>query len=53
MKKAACVALTGSHWTSVGNSNYIGVTAHTVVVTDREQRLQFFVLTAQKTNTRP
>lgn len=52
LKKAECVALTGDHWTSVSNSNYVVVTAHTIIITDREWHLQSLVLTVQKTNTR-
>src|SRR4029434_2356478 len=28
LEQAASVALTGDHWTSVSNDNYLGVTAH-------------------------
>ncbi len=35
LEKAECVAVTGDHWTSVSNTNYLGVTAHTFDVTDR------------------
>ena len=30
LTEAACVALTGDHWTSVGNDNYLGVTVHLI-----------------------
>ncbi len=33
MVEARCVALTGDHWTSVNNDNYLGVRAVTVAVT--------------------
>nr|XP_033473582.1 zinc finger BED domain-containing protein 1-like [Epinephelus lanceolatus] len=32
------VALTGDHWTSVNNENYLGVTAHLIDVTKTEER---------------
>ena len=44
--------MTGDPWTSVSNSNYVGVTAHIADVTDGEWHLQSFALTVQKTNTR-
>uniref|UniRef100_A0A3B5A479 BED-type domain-containing protein n=1 Tax=Stegastes partitus TaxID=144197 RepID=A0A3B5A479_9TELE len=46
----AChVALTGDHWTSVSNHNYLGVTAHII---DSEWKLKSFALTVSKTVTR-
>src|SRR4029434_10453225 len=39
-------ALTGDHWTSVSNDNYLGVTAH--LITD-EWKLKSFTLTCMKT----
>ncbi|XP_062851037.1 E3 SUMO-protein ligase ZBED1-like [Trichomycterus rosablanca] len=47
-----CVALTGDHWTSVSNSNYLGVTAHTVCVVNKVWQLASFVLTVEKVNNR-
>lgn len=52
LQKAEFVALTGDHWTSVRNSNYVGVTAHLADVTEGTWHLQSFALTVQKTNTR-
>ncbi|XP_070761682.1 E3 SUMO-protein ligase ZBED1-like [Enoplosus armatus] len=52
LQKAEFVALTGDHWTSVSNSNYVGVTAHLADVTEGTWHLQSFALTVQKTNTR-
>ncbi|XP_073720988.1 E3 SUMO-protein ligase ZBED1-like [Misgurnus anguillicaudatus] len=49
LEKAECVALTGDHWTSVSNSNYLGVTAHFI---DVKWRLHSFALTIQKTTAR-
>lgn len=49
LEKAKYVALTGDHWTSVSNSNYLGVTAHVI---DIKWRLHSFALTIQKTTTR-
>ena len=43
------VALTGDHWTSVSNHNYLGVTAHLI---DSEWKLKSFALTVRKTVTR-
>ena len=43
------VALTGDHWTSVSNDNYLGVTAH--LITD-EWKLKSFTLTCMKTEER-
>ena len=42
-------ALTGDHWTSVSNDNYLGVTAH--LITD-EWKLKSFTLTCMKTEER-
>uniref|UniRef100_A0AAR2JYW7 BED-type domain-containing protein n=1 Tax=Pygocentrus nattereri TaxID=42514 RepID=A0AAR2JYW7_PYGNA len=47
-----CVALTGDHWTSVSNSNYLGVTAQTVCVVNKVWQLASFVLTVEKVNNR-
>ncbi|KAI4875619.1 hypothetical protein NFI96_008201 [Prochilodus magdalenae] len=49
LEQAKCVALTGDHWTSVSNDNYLGVTVH---FTDKEWNLQSFALTVSKTETR-
>ena len=38
---ATCVALTGDHWTSVGNDNYLGVTVHLI---DANWELHSFAL---------
>ena len=43
------VALTGEHWTSVSNDNYLGVTAH--LITDK-WKLESFALTCMKTEER-
>ncbi|XP_003442878.1 zinc finger BED domain-containing protein 1 [Oreochromis niloticus] len=43
------VALTGDHWTSVNNDNYLGVTAHFI---DNDWTLQSFALTVSKTEER-
>lgn len=43
------VALTGDHWTSVSNHNYLGVTAHLI---DTGWKLKSFALTVSKTVTR-
>src|SRR4029434_2156045 len=43
------VALTGDHWTSVSNDNYLGVTAH--LITDK-WKLKSFALTCMKTKER-
>uniref|UniRef100_A0A3Q3X9E4 HAT C-terminal dimerisation domain-containing protein n=1 Tax=Mola mola TaxID=94237 RepID=A0A3Q3X9E4_MOLML len=45
LKKTECVAVTGDHWTSISNTNYVGVTAHLIDVTDREWHLKSFALT--------
>lgn len=49
LELAKGVALTGDHWTSVSNDNYLGVTAH---FTDKEWHLQSFALTVSKTEER-
>ena len=41
MLKARCVALTGDHWTSVNNDNYLGVTVHHI---DASWELHSFAL---------
>ncbi|XP_038129201.1 E3 SUMO-protein ligase ZBED1-like [Cyprinodon tularosa] len=43
------IALTGDHWTSVSNHNYLGVTAHII---DCEWKLQSFALAMLKTEAR-
>ena len=43
------VALTGDHWTSVSNDNYLGVTAHLIT---NEWKLKSFTLTCMKTEER-
>ncbi|CAG6022948.1 unnamed protein product [Menidia menidia] len=43
------IALTGDHWTSVSNHNYLGVTAHII---DCEWKLQSFALAMLKTESR-
>lgn len=43
------VALTGDHWTSVGNHNYLGVTAHFI---NSDWELKSFALTVSKTVSR-
>ncbi|KAL3969666.1 collagen type XXVI alpha (EMI domain-containing protein 2) [Sarotherodon galilaeus] len=43
------VALTGDHWTSVNNNNYLGVTAHFI---GNDWTLQSFALTVSKTEQR-
>ncbi|KAL3968626.1 lamin A/C [Sarotherodon galilaeus] len=43
------VALTGDHWTSVNNDNYLGVTAHFI---DNDWTVQSFALTVSKTEER-
>lgn len=52
MKAVDSVALTGDHWTSLSNSNYLGVTAHTIQVVNNEWHLASFVLTVQKATDR-
>ncbi|XP_035985740.1 uncharacterized protein LOC118559130 [Fundulus heteroclitus] len=49
LKKAECVAITGDHWTSVSNANYLGVTAHFI---DNKWCLHSFALTIKKITTR-
>ncbi|XP_028425734.1 zinc finger BED domain-containing protein 1-like [Perca flavescens] len=49
LEQAKNVALTGDHWTSVNNDNYLGVTAHFI---DNEWNLQSFALTVSKTEER-
>ena len=49
MAGAKYIALTGDHWTSVSNHNYLGVTAH---VNDSEWKLQSFAIAMLKTETR-
>ena len=46
---AKYIALTGDHWTSVSNHNYLGVTAHVI---DSEWKLQSFALAMLKNETR-
>ena len=45
LKQAASVALTGDHWTSVSNDNYLGVTAHLI---DNVWKLRYFSLEVKK-----
>ena len=45
LKQAASVALTGDHWTSVSNDNYLGVTAHFI---DNVWKLRSFALEVKK-----
>ncbi|XP_051909222.1 E3 SUMO-protein ligase ZBED1-like [Hippocampus zosterae] len=52
LEKAQFVALTGDHWTTVRNANYIGVTAHIAAVTDGTWHFQSFVLTVLETDSR-
>ncbi|XP_019713457.1 zinc finger BED domain-containing protein 1-like [Hippocampus comes] len=52
LEKAKFVALTGDHWTTVRNGNYIGVTAHITVVTDGTWHFQSFALTVLETDSR-
>nr|XP_055048150.1 E3 SUMO-protein ligase ZBED1-like [Misgurnus anguillicaudatus] len=49
LSQAQYVALTGDHWTSVSNHNYLGVTTHFI---DCNWTLQSFALTVLKTETR-
>nr|XP_024657016.1 zinc finger BED domain-containing protein 1-like [Maylandia zebra] len=44
-----CVALTGDHWTSLSNNNYLGVTAHLIT---EAWGLTSFALTIMKTEER-
>lgn len=46
---AEYIALTGDHWTSVSNHNYLGVTAHII---DCKWKLHSFALAMLKTDTR-
>lgn len=46
---ATFIALTGDHWTSVGNHNYLGVTAHLI---DIKWQLHSFTLGVLKTEER-
>ena len=45
LEQAASVALTGDHWTSVSNDNYLGVTAHLI---DNVWKLRYFSLEVKK-----
>ncbi|XP_055065255.2 E3 SUMO-protein ligase ZBED1-like [Misgurnus anguillicaudatus] len=47
--EASCVALTGDHWTSVNNDNYLGVTVHLI---DASWELHSFALGVMKTEER-
>ncbi|XP_058619761.1 E3 SUMO-protein ligase ZBED1-like [Onychostoma macrolepis] len=49
IEQATQITLTGDHWTSVNNDNYLGVTAHFI---DKEWKLQSFALTVSKTEER-
>lgn len=49
LQQATHIALTGDHWTSVSNDNYLGITAHFV---DKEWKLHSFALTVSKTEER-
>ncbi|XP_048014184.1 E3 SUMO-protein ligase ZBED1 [Megalobrama amblycephala] len=49
MVEARCVALTGDHWTSVNNDNYLGVTVHLI---DASWELHSFALGVMKTEER-
>ena len=49
LASADYVALTGDHWTSVSNNNYLSVTAHHITKT---WELKSFVLTVMKTEER-
>uniref|UniRef100_A0AAV2KNS0 Uncharacterized protein n=1 Tax=Knipowitschia caucasica TaxID=637954 RepID=A0AAV2KNS0_KNICA len=49
MSEASCVALTGDHWTSVNNDNYLGVTVHFI---DASWELHSFALGVMKTEER-
>ena len=48
LASAECLALTGDHWTSVSNNNYLGVTAHHIT----NWKLKSFALTVMKTEER-
>src|SRR4029434_7799989 len=41
LEQAATVTLTGDHWTSVSNDNYLGITAHLI---DNVWKLRYFSL---------
>ena len=45
LEQAATVTLTGDHWTSVSNDNYLGVTAHLI---DNVWKLRYFSLEVKK-----
>jgi len=49
LEQAKHIALTGDHWTSVNNDNYLGVTEH---FSDQDWTLQSFALTIRKTEER-
>ncbi|XP_060758390.1 E3 SUMO-protein ligase ZBED1-like [Neoarius graeffei] len=49
LASAEYVALTGDHWTSVSNNNYLGVTAHHIT---KIWELKSFALTVMKTEAR-
>lgn len=49
LQNANAVALTGDHWTSVSNQNYLGVTAHHI---DTDWKLHLFALTVRHTEER-
>ncbi len=49
LQNANAVALTGDHWTSVSNQNYLGVTAHHI---DTDWKLLSFALTVKHTEER-
>ncbi|KAK0140687.1 Zinc finger BED domain-containing protein 1 [Merluccius polli] len=49
LEQATSVCLTGDHWTSLGNHNYLGVTAHYI---DGEWKLRSHALTVMKTEER-
>ncbi|XP_060792592.1 E3 SUMO-protein ligase ZBED1-like [Neoarius graeffei] len=49
MVEARCVALTGDHWTSVNNDNYLGVTVHLI---DASWEFHSFALGVMKTEER-
>ncbi|KAL7389051.1 hypothetical protein ABVT39_025546 [Epinephelus coioides] len=49
LAQAPCIALTGDHWTSVNNQNYLGVTGHLI---DDKWQLHSFALGVVKTEER-
>ena len=49
LEQPTTVALTGDHWTSLGNHNYLGVTVHYI---DEEWKLRSHALGVMKTNER-